>query len=59
MKLRCYDCGEPIDGTFVLFALGSPADTFDRVFVAKPEHVARFDQESLEVMYVAETRKPK
>jgi hypothetical protein len=43
MKRRCYCCGEELP-EFMPFALVTMGhDEVDRVFIAKPEHVARFD----------------
>lgn len=41
MKLRCYCCGEPVEGQIALVTY-SP-DSADRVFVLKPEHLGRVD----------------
>ena len=49
MKLRCYCCGEELDGTIALVTMSETGT--DRVFVMKPEHVARV--EDVEVIFVA------
>lgn len=42
LKLRCYCCGEPIGDRFVVMTMGD--GPVDRVFVAKEDHVERFDE---------------
>lgn len=42
MRMRCYCCGEELNGLFTLCAY---QDDADRVFVFKPEHVAKIDAE--------------
>lgn len=50
MKLRCYCCGEAIEGDIVLIANG--VDSVDRVFVALPEHVERFDEQAQSMVVI-------
>lgn len=50
VALRCYCCGEPITGEIALMTM-SPSET-DRVFVALPEHIERFDDETTRTMLV-------
>jgi hypothetical protein len=50
VTLRCYCCGEPISGEIALVTMSPTA--VDRVFVALPEHIERFDDESTNVMLV-------
>jgi hypothetical protein len=42
LRLCCYCCGDIIDGSFALVA-NAGRDANDRVFIAKLEHVERFD----------------
>ncbi len=51
VTLRCYCCGEPINGEIALVTM-SPAGV-DRVFVALPEHIERFDDATTRSMIVA------
>lgn len=48
--LRCYCCGEALEGQIALVTMSPYA--VDRVFVAKPEHIENFDEESTRVTLV-------
>jgi len=52
MKLRCYCCGEPIEGAIALVSQSTLP--VDRVFVAKPDHLENFD--GVESAVVAEVQ---
>lgn len=47
LKLVCYCCGEELGKTFVLFAY--PSHQNDRVFVMKPEHTVKLDDEAASI----------
>jgi len=55
-KLRCYCCGEPLDGKpFVLVSMGTPP--VDRVFVMRPECTVRLTDNMALQLLVSVVRK--
>ncbi len=51
VKLRCYCCGEPLEGAIALVTMSTLA--VDRVFVANPDHLERFDDATTHSLLVA------
>lgn len=56
LTLRCYCCGEMIEGSIALLSMSK--GEVDRVFVAKPEHLENFDESLLHSLIVAPLTAP-
>ena len=56
VQLRCYCCGEPVGTMIALVTMSSVP--VDRVFIALPEHIERFDDETTRSLVVVPSSEP-